>query len=51
MTHLRPIHDDAGYRQMVALMNALLDAVGEDEDHALSGIRQYQYTATPVRVA
>jgi HTH-type transcriptional regulator/antitoxin HigA len=38
MTHLRPIHDDAGYGQMVALMNALLDVVGEDEDHALSGL-------------
>jgi HTH-type transcriptional regulator/antitoxin HigA len=38
MKHLRPIHDDAAYEQMVALMNALLDAVGEDEDHALSGL-------------
>jgi HTH-type transcriptional regulator/antitoxin HigA len=36
--HLRPIQDDAGYAQMVALMNSLLDAVGEDEDHALSGL-------------
>jgi HTH-type transcriptional regulator/antitoxin HigA len=38
MVHLRPIHDEAGYDQMVALMNSLLDVVGEDEDHALSGL-------------
>ena len=38
MVHLRPIHDQAGYNQMVALMNSLLDVVGEDEDHALSGL-------------
>lgn len=36
--HLRPIHDEAGYSQMVALMNSLLDVVGEDEGHALSGL-------------
>lgn len=38
MVHLRPIHDQAGYDQMVALMNSLLDVVGEDEDHALFGL-------------
>ena len=38
MVHLRPIHDPAGYDQMVALMNSLLDVVGEDEEHALSGL-------------
>ncbi len=38
MVHLRPIHDQAGYDQMVALMNSLLDVVGEDEDHALAGL-------------
>ncbi len=38
MVHLRPIHDAAGYDQTVALMNSLLDVVGEDEDHALSGL-------------
>lgn len=38
MVHLRPIHDQADYDQMVALMNALLDVVGEDEDHALAGL-------------
>lgn len=38
MAHLRPIHDEAGYDQMVALMNSLLDVVGDNEDHALSGL-------------
>lgn len=38
MVHLRPIHDEADYDQMVALMNSLLGAVGEDEDHALAGL-------------
>lgn len=38
MVHLRPIHDEAGYDQMVALMNSLLEVVGEDEDHALAGL-------------
>ena len=38
MVHLRPIRDEAGYDRMVALMNSLLDVVGDDEDHALSGL-------------
>lgn len=38
MAHLRPIHNEAGYERMVDLMNALLDVVGEDEDHALAGL-------------
>lgn len=38
MVHLRPIYDDASYAQTVALMNSLLDVVGEDEDHPLSGL-------------
>lgn len=38
MVHLRPIHDESDYDQMVLLMNSLLDVVGEDEDHALSGL-------------
>ena len=38
MVHLRSIHDQAGYNQMVALLNSLLDAVGEDEDHGLAGL-------------
>lgn len=35
MVHLRPIHDEAGYDQMTALINSLLDVVGDDEEHAL----------------
>lgn len=38
MVHLRPIHDEAGYDQMLALMNSLLDAVGDNEEHVLSGL-------------
>ena len=38
MAHLRPIHDEAGYKRMTALMNSLLDATGDDEDHPLSGL-------------
>ena len=38
MVHLRSIHDETGYDQMVALMNSLLDEVGDDENHALSGL-------------
>lgn len=38
MTHLRPIHSEADYDHMVALMNSVLDAVGDDEEHALSGL-------------
>jgi hypothetical protein len=32
---VRPIRSDADYEQMVALMNQLLDVVGEDETHPL----------------
>ncbi len=38
MVHLRPIRGEADYDQMLALMNSLLDVVGEDEDHALVGL-------------
>ena len=38
MAHLRPIHDEEDYSRMVALMNSLLDATGDDEDHPLSGL-------------
>jgi len=38
MTHLRPIHTDDEYDRMVALMNSLLDATGDDEKHHLSGL-------------
>ena len=38
MAHLRPIHDEESYTRMTDLMNSLLDAVGDDEDHPLSGL-------------
>ncbi|MDO8413439.1 MAG: hypothetical protein Q7S51_06605 [Gallionellaceae bacterium] len=38
MSNPRPIHNEAGYKRMTALMNALLDAAGDDEDHPLSGL-------------
>jgi HTH-type transcriptional regulator / antitoxin HigA len=38
LAHLRPIHSKADYDRMVALMNALLDMAGDDEDHPLSGL-------------
>ena len=38
MAHLRPIHNEADYDRMVGLMNALLDATGDDDDHPLSGL-------------
>lgn len=38
IAHLRPIHNEAEYDRMVAFMNSLLDAVGDDEDHPLSGL-------------
>jgi len=36
MAHLRPIHDEKSYIRMTALMNSLLAAAGDDEDHPLS---------------
>ena len=38
MVHLRPIHDEAQYERMVALMNSLLEVAGDDEDHPLSSL-------------
>ena len=38
MAHLRPIQNEAEYDRTVALMNTLLDAAGDDEDHALAGL-------------
>lgn len=38
MAHLRPIQDEKNYERMTALMNSLLDATGDDEDHPLSGL-------------
>ena len=38
VAHLRPIHSEADYDRMVAMMNALLDVAGDDEDHPLSSL-------------
>lgn len=38
MAHLRPIHTVVEYDRTVGLMNSLLDAVGDDEGHPLSGL-------------
>ena len=38
VAHLRPIRTEAEYDRTVVLMNSLLDAVGDNEDHALSGL-------------
>ncbi|MDP1996101.1 MAG: helix-turn-helix domain-containing protein [Gallionella sp.] len=38
MAHLRPIQNEKEYDRMVALMNSLLDAVGDNEDHPLDGL-------------
>ncbi|OYT88749.1 MAG: transcriptional regulator [Burkholderiales bacterium PBB3] len=38
MVRLRVIHDEAGLEQMTSFMNSLLDVVGDNEDHALSGL-------------
>ena len=36
--HLRPIHGEADYDRTVALMNALPDVAGDDEDPPLSSL-------------
>ena len=38
IAHLRPIRTDEEYDRTVSLMNYLLDMVGDQEDHALSGL-------------
>lgn len=38
MAHLRPIQNEEGYDRMVVLMNSLLEATGDDEDHPLAGL-------------
>ena len=38
VARLRPIRSEKDYNRMLALMNDLLDAVGDDEDHALAGL-------------
>lgn len=38
VAHLRPVRTEEEYDRTVALMNRLLDVVGDQEDHALSGL-------------
>lgn len=38
VAHLRPIRNDEEYERTVALMNYLLDVVGDKESHALAGL-------------
>lgn len=38
VAHLRPIRSAQEYERAVALMNFLVDAVGDKEEHALSGL-------------
>ena len=38
VARLRPIRSEKDYNRMLALMNDLLDVVGDDEDHALAGL-------------
>lgn len=38
IAHLRPIRAEEEYDRTVSLMNYLLDMVGDQEDHALSGL-------------
>ena len=38
MTHLRPIRTVAEHKRMELLMNTLLDVVGDNEEHVLSGL-------------
>ena len=38
VAHLRPIRNDVDYERTVALMNGLLDVVGDQEGHALAGL-------------
>ena len=38
VAHLRPIRSQKEYERTLALMNDLLDVVGEQEDHVLAGL-------------
>ena len=38
IAHLRPIRNEEEYDHTVALLNYLLDVVGDDESHPLSGL-------------
>jgi HTH-type transcriptional regulator/antitoxin HigA len=38
IAHLRPIRSEGEYERTVSLMNYLLDVIGDNEDHPLSGL-------------
>lgn len=38
IAHLRPIRSEGEYDRTVSLMNDLLDVIGDNEDHPLSGL-------------
>ena len=38
VARLRPIHDEASYDHAVALMNRVLDVMGDNEQHPLAGL-------------
>ena len=38
VARLRPIHDEASYDHAVALMNRVLDVMGDNEQHPLGGL-------------
>lgn len=38
ITQLRPINSEADYDHVVGLMNRVLDVMGDDEHHPLSGL-------------
>ena len=48
VAHLRPIYSESDYDRMVALMNALLDVAGDDEEHPLSGLLERAADWCPV---
>jgi HTH-type transcriptional regulator / antitoxin HigA len=59
MAQLRPIHDAKSYARMTTLMNKLLDAAGDDEEHPLSSlldlvsdmVSQYEQTHHAIEAA
>jgi HTH-type transcriptional regulator / antitoxin HigA len=38
VAHLRPVRDEADFERMTALMNSLLEAAGDNENHPLSSL-------------
>lgn len=38
IAHLRPIQNESDYDRMVTLMNSLLEATGDDDEHPMSGL-------------